>query len=193
MQKSKIILCGGFAIAMIALPPALFGQNKTYSSASPNTNSSNKAVDSADKKFVREAAQGNLAEIELGQLAEQKASSPEVKKFAERMVQDHTKANDQLKEIARNKGISLPDSPAVKDKLTKDRLSKTNGEKFDREYMSDMVKDHEKDVSAFKHESQSGSDTDVKSFASKTLPKLQDHLREAQQLAPATGSKTSSR
>ena len=100
------------------------------------------------------------------------------------MVDDHTKANDQLKQIAGNKGVTLPTDLDSKDQALKDRLSKLDGEKFDQAYMKNMVRDHTKDVSEFRKESTSGKDSDLKSFASQTLPTLEDHLKEAKNIAP---------
>ncbi len=127
-----------------------------------------------------------MAEVELGKLATERASREEVKKFGQRMVDDHGKAGDQLKEIASSRGIQVPDKLSAKDQMTKDRLSKLSGEQFDRAYMSDMVKDHTQDVADFKLESSSGTDPDVKNFAVTTLPTLQDHLRLAKEIAPTT-------
>jgi putative membrane protein len=141
-------------------------------------------LSAADKKFVREAAEGGMAEVELGQLAVQKASSDDVKKFGQRMVDDHSKANDKLKELASGKGINLPSSPNAKQEATKDRLSKLSGDEFDKAYMRDMLQDHKQDVAAFRMESKTGRDADVKSFAAQTLPTIQDHLKEAQNITP---------
>ena len=110
------------------------------------------------------------------------------KKFGQRMVDDHTKAGDQLKEVASSKGISVPDKLSAKDEATKMRLSKLSGEQFDKAYMSDMVKDHTQDVADFRRESKSGMDPDVKNFASQTLPTLEDHLRKAKEIAPTTSA-----
>jgi putative membrane protein len=137
-----------------------------------------------DKQFLKEAADGGMAEVELGQLAADKASSPEVKQFGERMVKDHSQANDQLKQLASQKGVTLPSSPSKKMQAKKDKLSKLSGDAFDRAYMADMVKDHKKDVAEFQRESTSGQDPDVKQFASQTLPTLKDHLKEAQSVTP---------
>jgi putative membrane protein len=157
-----------------------------------NSNSTSGSVSVSDKKFVREAAEGGMAEVELGKLATEKASSEEVKKFGQRMVDDHSKAADELKEIARSKGIQVSDKLSAKDQMMKDRLSKLSGEQFDRAYMSDMVKDHTQDVADFKLESSSGTDPDAKDFAATTLPTLQDHLRQAKEIAPTTRNASNS-
>src|SRR6201996_4407489 len=122
----------------------------------------------SDQHFMKEAAQGGMAEVELGQLAADKASSPEVKEFGQRMVKDHSQANDQLKQIAMQKGVTLPSSPSAKDEMTKKRLSNMSGDAFDQAYMKDMLKDHKADIAAFEKESTNGKDPDVKQFASQT-------------------------
>jgi putative membrane protein len=164
----------------------MIGQTNSMSAGS-----SNGSVSPSDKKFVREAAQGGMAEVELGKLATEKASSPEVKKFGQRMVNDHSKANEQLKEVASSQGITLPSKLSAKDEMTKEHLSKLSGEQFDKAYMSDMVKDHTQDVADFQQEANSASDPAVKEFAEKTLPVLKSHLREARQIAPTTSASAS--
>ena len=134
----------------------------------------------ADKTFVEKAAVGGMAEVQLGNLAQQKAASDQVKQFAARMVTDHTKANDELKQIASTKGVQLPSSLDKKHQSDMDRLQKMSGADFDKAYMSHMVDDHKQDVAEFKKEASSGHDSDVKSFASKTLPTLEEHLKMAQ-------------
>jgi len=144
----------------------------------------------ADTKFVHEAAAGGMAEVELGKLAADKATSPDVKAFGQRMVDDHSKANDELKAYASQKGITLPSSPDPAHKSTQDRLSKLSGAAFDKAYMQDMVKDHDKDVAAFKHASTSAADADLKAWAAKTLPTLQEHQTQAKAINAKLGSST---
>jgi len=137
-----------------------------------------------DSTFVAKAARGGLAEVEVGQLAAQKASSEEVKKFGQRMVDDHTKANEQLKQVAAEKNIDLPQNLDAKDKATKARLERLSGEQFDKAYMRNMVKYHQKDVAEFEHASKTIKDSAIKSFAEQTLPTLREHLKEAEKIAP---------
>jgi putative membrane protein len=125
-----------------------------------------------------------MAEVELGKLATERGSNPDVKQFGQRMGDDHTKANDQLKEVASSKNISLPTSLNAKDQATKLKLSTLSGAAFDRAYMSDMVTDHTQDVSEFRNESASATDPAIKDFATQTLPTLEDHLKEAKRIAP---------
>lgn len=127
-----------------------------------------------------------MAEVELGKLAAERASSPDVKQFGQRMVDDHTKANDQLKQVASEKGVTVPDKLSAKDEATKDRLEKLSGEQFDHAYMRNMVTDHTKDVSEFRTEAKAAKDPAVKDFAQQTLPTLEDHLKQAKSIAPKT-------
>ncbi|HMD34850.1 MAG TPA: DUF4142 domain-containing protein, partial [Vicinamibacterales bacterium] len=129
-----------------------------------------------------------MAEVELGKLAIEKASSDQVKQFGQRMIDDHGKANDELKTIAQQKNITLPTAISAKDKAERDRLTKLSGAAFDRAYMSAMLTDHKKDVSEFRVESTSGKDADIKAFAAKTLPTLEQHLKLAQDANKAVGT-----
>ncbi|HTP32795.1 MAG TPA: DUF4142 domain-containing protein [Candidatus Acidoferrales bacterium] len=136
---------------------------------------------SADSTFVRKAAQGGLAEVELGTLATQRASNEMVKRFGQRMVDDHTKANDDLKAIASRKGVMVPATIDAESRVAKTHLSNLHGAEFDRAYMKDMVSDHEKDIAEFQREADHGADSDVKAFAARTLPTLHEHLKMAQE------------
>src|SRR4051794_14885166 len=149
--------------------------------AAQDQGAATKGASGADQRFVMEAAQGGMTEVELGQLAAQKAASDDVKKFGQRMVDDHTKANDQLKQVASQKSITLPTDIGAKNKAVKDHLEKLSGAAFDKAYMTHMVQDHKKDVAEFQKEASSGKDADIKNFASQTLPTLQEHLRMAQE------------
>lgn len=146
----------------------------------------------SDRHFMMKAAQGGMAEVELGQLAQEKGQNQDVKDFGKRMVDDHSKANDELKQLASDKGVPLPTSLDSKDQATKDRLSKLNGAAFDKAYINDMVKDHKMDVAEFKHESMSAKDPQLKDWASKTLPTLESHLQEAEKVAPKVEKSTMS-
>jgi putative membrane protein len=118
--------------------------------------------------------------VQLGKLAAEKAQSPEVKQFGQRMVDDHGKANDLLKQLATAKGVNLPTELDRSTQREMDKLAKLSGADFDREYMKHMVSDHKKDVREFKSEAKKAKDADVKQFASSTLPTLEQHLSLAQ-------------
>ena len=147
------------------------------------------ALSAADKTFVNEAASGGLAEVELGHLAEQKAASPDVKQFGQRMVEDHSKANQELKMIAAQAKLTVPTQPEKSAQTAEQRLQQSNGVAFDQAYVAYMVQDHEKDVAAFRKEAQSGQDPAVKAFAEKYLPVLEQHLQMANNLAKGQANK----
>lgn len=136
-----------------------------------------------DQRFVRIAASAGMAEVKLGQLGVKRARSADVKKFAQRMVDDHTRANQQLMDLVSQKGMRAPTMLDAKHQVVMDRLSKLDGDEFDREFMNVMVKDHHKAVDLFEKEAQSGADPALKGFAEKTLPTLRDHLKMAEDLA----------
>jgi putative membrane protein len=136
----------------------------------------------ADKRFVKEAATGNMAEVELGKLAAEKSSNEQVKAFGQRMVTDHGAANDSLKSLASTKQVAVNSALDAKHKATYDRLSKLSGAAFDRAYVTDMLMDHKQDVAAFRRHIKSGRDADIKAWASNTLPTLEDHLKSVQAL-----------
>ena len=151
------------------------GQSPTYT---PGTmpDSPGTAVKADDRKFVRDAAIGGMTEVEIGKLAAQKGSSEAVKQFGQRMVDEHGKANEQLREVAVSRSMSVPDSLDSKHKSRVDKLSKLSGAEFDKAFIKDQLKDHQQDVRNFQNEAQNGTDPAVKNFASKTLPTLQSHL-----------------
>jgi putative membrane protein len=151
-------------------------------SATTSTTGTSASVSDTDKSFMAKAAQGGMAEVALGQISATKAASNDVKDFASRMVNDHGKANDELKQLAASKGVTLPADLDAESKKTSDDLSKRTGKAFDKAYMSAMVKDHEKDVAEFQKESSSAQDPDLKNWVTKTLPTLQDHLKMAKQI-----------
>jgi putative membrane protein len=122
------------------------------------------SLSAKDKAFMKKAAKGGMMEVAMGRLAEQKSQNEDVKSFGQRMVTDHSKANDELKSIAEKKGVKLP--------------GKEPSETWssDKTYMNMMLKDHEKDLAEFQDEAKSGSDPDVKKFAEDTAKMIQEHL-----------------
>jgi putative membrane protein len=136
------------------------------------------AVTADDAKFATEAANAGLAEVAAGQLASEKATNAKVKDFAKMMVTDHTKANDELMAIAKNKNITLPSAPDDEHQKMKADLAAKSGADFDKDYVDAMVKGHKKVESLFDDASKNCKDADLKSFAAKTLPVIQHHLAE---------------
>ena len=134
-----------------------------------------------DATFVQKASQGGMAEVKLGQLAQERASNQAVKDFGSHMVADHTKAGDELKSVAMQQGMTVATSISGKDQALYDRLSKLSGAEFDKAYMDAMVDDHKEDIAEFQKEASSGQNAAIKNFASQTLPTLKMHLSMAQQ------------
>jgi putative membrane protein len=179
MKQTVMIMCA--ALALAAAPVfAQTGQSKSGAAT--------KAGATADTAFAKEAAIGGMAEVDLGNLAKQNASNQDVKQFGDRMVTDHSKANDELKQWASSNNVTLPTELDAKHKALKDRLSKLNGDAFDKAYMRAMVSDHKEDVAKFRRESTSGKNADLKAWAGKTLPTLEDHLKMAQDTATKVGA-----
>ena len=143
-----------------------------------------------DKQFMVEAAQGGMAEVAFGKIATQKASSNVVKEYARRMVVEHTKANNELKALAKQKGVTLPTTIGKKNEELQQKLSKLLGAKFDQEYMKEAgLKSHTEQAQLFERQVARGQDPNVKSFAAKTLPVVQKHLQHAQDI---TGDRSTS-
>jgi putative membrane protein len=160
------------------------GMNDTSGAAGTTTTTGAAAValDEHDKDFITKAASGSMAEIALGTAASQKATMPDVKSLANRMVADHSKASDELKSLAAKKGVTLPTEMAREPKSEQDKLMKLSGHQFDKEYADFMVKDHEQDLKDFQKAAKDAKDPDVKSWAAKMVPILQEHLNTAKQI-----------
>ena len=145
------------------------------------------AVDSPDASFYKKAAEGGLAEVELGKLAQDKSPTQSVKEFGSMMIKDHSAANEKLKAIAEAKSIKLPTSPSVGQMATKTKLEVLSGKTFDKSYIKGMVADHKEDIKEFQKEASEGQDADVKAFAAATLPTLKAHLKKIEAIAAAQG------
>jgi putative membrane protein len=188
---SAFILSSGLVLIPVSAQTGSSSSNPSSQSDKAAQSQQGGTLSAADRQFVTKAAEGGKAEVELGQLAADKASSPEVKKFGQRMVDDHGKANQELQQVASQKGINVPDKLSSKDEATKARLEKLSGKQFDQAYMHSMVADHTKDVSEFQQASTAAKDPDVRSFAKNTLPTLKNHLKMAKQIAPKSTTTSS--
>jgi putative membrane protein len=179
-------------IALLSLSVACVAQT---ADTAGKTSKSGKAGAIPDATFVRKAAQGNMAEVSLGKLALQQSQNDDVKKFGQRMVDDHGKAEQELEGLASKNNLTLPQDVNAQQKAEQERLSKLSGPAFDRAYMRLMVQDHVKDVAEFQKESNnSAANADLKDFASRTYPTLKDHLTMAKSINDSmgnSGSKTS--
>ena len=177
----------------MALPFVLLACNNEAKDSVEQADSANKAnmedtarngvvTDEATTDFLVKAADGGMAEVELGGLGQQKATNAKVKDFAAMMVHDHTMANDQVKTLASQRNVTLPATVSDENMKKKDDLSKKSGKDFDKAYMDAMVSDHEKTIDLFKSGAEKSNDADVKTFANNTLPKLQQHLDAAKEI-----------
>lgn len=177
---------GGTAVAQ----PSTAGHSKMapeQKTASDQTAQGSAAVGAADKAFATSAARGGLAEVEMGKLAADHAGSADVKQFGQRMADDHGKANDELKGWASKASVALPTEPSAKQKADLKRISGLHGEAFDRAYMALMVADHNKDVAEFRRASTTARNADLKAWAGKTLPTLEEHQKMARDIAGKVG------
>jgi len=180
-----LIACGGFCLATSAraqtdapepnaskkeAPDASKKEltSKAKPTPAPKTAPATAQLSAKDKAFMKDAAKGGKMEVEMGQMAKSKGKSADVKKIGDRMIADHTKANNELMAIAKKKGVDLSKE--------KPMMHKINDANFDKEYIDAMVKDHEKDLAAFQGEAKNGSDADVKAFAAKTSEVIKTHL-----------------
>ena len=140
-------------------------------------------VSDSDRKFVKEALEGGNAEVHLGQLAQQKASEADVRQFGQKMVDDHTKLGGQMKDVAERIGVSPPSGTAVSDKALAAKLDMLSGSSFDKAYIQSMIKDHRKDLEAFRNEAQNGTNPQVRDAASHGAQVVAEHLQLAEQIA----------
>jgi putative membrane protein len=146
-----------------------------------------------DQAFAKDAARGGMAELKLGKLAQDNGSSEAVKTFGTRMVAEHRKAGDKLKQAAAQEHLALPADLAAKDQATYDRLSKLSGADFDRAYAQDMVKDHQQDLRDFQREANRGNDDLIRAFAAQTVPMIQQHLEQAKEMLKTVSPTTNRR
>jgi putative membrane protein len=178
------LLAGVAAVALMA-QPAL-----AQDTQQPQLQADRMQIAQEDMDFAKEAAQGGLMEVRLGELAQQKAKSPAVQDFGQRMVEDHGQANDKLMQIAQQKSIELPQDLSDDAQDTYEELQQLSGADFDETYMDEMVSDHEDDVAAFEDYVEEAQDADLRGFAEETLPTLREHLelaRQTQEQAAAAG------
>ena len=134
-----------------------------------------------DSEFAMKAAEGGLLEVRLGELAQNQASSSKVKEFGQQMITDHSKANSELQELAKQKNISIPTSLSEDKQKKVDDFASKKGAEFDKAYSSYMVKDHKEDIDEFEKEADKGNDPELKAWAAKTLPTLKHHLMMAEE------------
>lgn len=186
----KLIYFGLIACAAWVMQACNGNKDSKASADSANTakadtakkDSSASAVDKDDAKFAVAAANGGMAEVELGTLAQQKSANAKVKDFGAMMVSDHSKANEEMKALAKSKGITLPTAISADEQKVKDDLSSKSGADFDKAYVNNMIDDHKNDIKEFEDATKNLKDPDLKAFAVKTLPTLKMHLDAIQKI-----------
>src|SRR5271170_5707303 len=179
-----MLLCGSMGLAQMQnsapQPGQTPGQNP---SMDPQMSGMAGQPSPVDRLFVTKAMQGSMAEVQLGQLTLQKSNNEQVKQFAQRMIDDHTKLNDQMKPVAQQLGVTVPNQVSKNDRKTLAKLQALSGSAYDQAYINDMVKDHKQDLNDFQMEASSGQDQTVKDAANQGSKVIAQHLQMAQQLA----------
>ena len=187
MLKTKVLksLLSASLVAAFAVPIAVQAQTPAAGMNTPAASALNKA----DQKIVMDMARANMAEIEAGKIAVNKAQSPEVKAYAQRMIDDHTRALSDVTNLAQTKGVTLPTELDAKHKAMAAKLNKMQGEAFDREYMKHAgVSDHTKVHAMLKKDAARAKDPDVKALAAKMMPTVEEHLTAAKGMPMAKKS-----
>ena len=190
----KRLLATASCVAAFAVVSAWAQQQGNPAGAMPGTQSQSGLPASnqpnvADRNFARAAASGGLSEVELGRLADHKGQSSELRSFGQRMVDDHSQTNNQLKELAAAANVPLPNVPGPEGQAMRERLDKMQGDAFDRDYIQGQISAHQQTVQLFEYEIGSGQDAQLKNFAAQTLPVLMRHLEIAQDInARLTGA-----
>jgi putative membrane protein len=190
MFKQSVFL----AAAALLVPTALLAQAPNPATAAPRPQTQAPVQAGArgatsDQTFANEAAIAGMTEVELGKMATQQGSNARVKSFGTMMVTDHTKAGDELRAIAKSKGMTLPTMLDAEHQATRDKLAKLSGAEFDRAYMDTMVTAHQTVEKKMMTEANSGADPEFKAFAAKAVPTVQTHLKMAQEIKKEVAAK----
>jgi putative membrane protein len=182
-----ILLSGSYALAQAVPSVPATPDSTTNDSGGTDTQAMK------DKIFIRKSTQGGLAEVQLGQLALQKTTSEDIKKFAQRMVDDHTMINESIKPFATSFGVKLPTSLGKPDQAEFDRLNALSGPEFDKEYLTLMAKDHHKDLKDFQEEAASAGDPALKEAVESAHKIIARHARMADRMAAVSGAAMSAK
>ncbi len=178
MKKS---LTSIIAITTLLAAGPLMAQNQ------PKTSTEKEKAPHTAASFIKNAAEGNLAEVQLGQLAQQKSQNAQVKEFGQRLVQDHTQANQKLETLAKSENVTWPTQPDKRDQRLMQRFEKLSGSEFDQQFVRHAIRDHARDIAKYDHAANNLQDNALKSYAQDTLPTLREHLKLAEQLGTSLG------
>jgi putative membrane protein len=204
-MKHAFVLLGGAAMLLVGVAscssePDSVAQAQDANNAKMGITNANTTVTTAkaiggeqrpafDSEFMTKAASGGLLEVQLGQQVAQKATTPDAKQFAQQMVTDHTKANDELKALAAQKNITLPTTLGKDQQKVYDEVLAEKGADLDKKYVSAMLTDHQEDIKQYQEAVTKSSDVDIKTYAQKQLPVLQMHLGMLQKMQPVIEAK----
>jgi putative membrane protein len=186
-MKKRIFIAAGISLALISCNDAANDSVEKADSANEakmdSANGENRiATDEQSTRFLVDAANGGLAEVRFGEIAQQKATNSKVKDYATMLVNDHSGANSQVKTLAAQRNVTLPDSMSNENQKLADDLAKKSGSSFDKSYIDEMIDDHEKDINMFEKASGDVKDAEIKAFIDNTLPKLRAHLDSAKSI-----------
>lgn len=173
-MKIKPLFTLGLAIALCASGQNIFAADENGAKAT-----------AAEKAFIKNAANGGMTEVNLGKLAAEKGESQEVKDFGNQMVKDHSKINDNLKEVAGKLGVTLPDKVNAKHQAKIDKMEKMSGAAFDKAYVNGMVMAHEKDIAEFEKAGKEVKNEDLKKFIDDSVPTMKEHFEMIKQFSQA--------
>jgi putative membrane protein len=179
-KKALASACSIVALAFVFGSAPVYAQS---SSETVTTTVKTSSISKADKKMMTDLAHANISEIAAAKLAQSKTQNEEVKNFAQRMIDDHTKAQQALESLAQSKGVTLPKEPDTKHKATAKMLEALSGDTFDHRYIAEGgISDHKKTIKLLEKIQNKATDSDLKALASKTLPTVEEHLKMAQQI-----------
>jgi putative membrane protein len=177
-------------------PPSAQGPSTQPSPQSPGRQSSGRSSSSAqsaeESKFLQEAIQGNLAEVEMGKLAKERSQNKDVRDYGQMLIDDHSKGNEKAKTAAKAMSVTAPTEPSAKQKQEHDMMAKLSGSQFDSMFMSHMVQDHTEDIAKYTAQAQSGDSSKATDYAKESLPTLRSHLAKAQSIESKLSDRSSS-
>lgn len=188
LKQSYVVTCLAMAVA---LGPTYASAQTAAPSNRSSQGTSNQKISQADQHFLTEAIQGDLAEVSMGKLAQEKGQADDVKQFGQMLQQDHGDHLKQAEQMAQQMGVTAPNSPNARQEATQQKLEKLSGSAFDKEFKQAMVKDHQEDIAKYRREAKAKGL--LAQFAQQTVPTLEKHLKQAQSLgrpAPTTGKGT---
>lgn len=192
MHRKLTVALAAFAFA--AVSPASFAQTTGTQADKPaktaKSQSKSDGLARRDLRYFTDMAQDNMAEVQTGKLAQEKAQSEDVKKFAQHMVEDHGQMLDEQQSIAQAKNIEMPKQPKKEHRSALKKLQGASGEKFDQAYMDQMVKDHDKALKLTREAAKNAKDPQVRQAAEKAVPKIEEHLKMARQISGAAAGGT---